>query len=194
MDQVTETFFFTLFATGALGLYYWLSDIDQEGRSNWSKIVGRYFVTSSPAARPEPENSVDTGFDEEDEYDVDRIANINKEGNVVLPDNDDDNESISLFPAELQRILERRKIETIAALIVESKRKSFQNGILPETRAITAIFGVTVSSKQESDYQRLRAMLKAELAKREQPAGAKFPELSEEQQAVRRELGLEEAI
>lgn len=175
MNQVTETFWFAVSATALLALYYWLSDIDQAGRSNWSKIISRYFVTSRPAARPEPESDVDDSFDEEDEYNVDRIAMADNEGK------------------ELLSVAERAKVEALAALIVASRKKSFQNGEVPETRGLTSVFGVTVSSKQESDYQRLRAMLKAELAKREQPARAKFPELSEEQRAIRRELGLEVA-
>jgi hypothetical protein len=174
MNQVTETFWFTLFATGALALFYWLSDIDQEGRSNWSKIVNRYFVvTSSPAAQQQPEESFDDDFDEEDENDVDGVAEA-------------DNES-----KELLHVAERAKVEALAALIVASRKKSFQNGEVPETRGLTSVFGLTVSSKPGSDYQRLRAMLKAELARREQPAGAKYPGLTEEQRIARQELGLE---
>lgn len=174
MDPITETFWFAIIATAALALFYWLSDIDQEGRSNWSKIVNRYFVvTSSPAAQQQPEESFDDDFDEEDESDVDGVVEPGNEGKEAL------------------HIAERAKVEAIAALIVESKRKSFQNGTVPEVRAITTVFGVTVSSKEGSEYQRLRAMLKEQLAKLELQAAAPRYNLTEEQQAARQELGLE---
>lgn len=176
MDPITETFWFAIIATAALALFYWLSDIDQAGRSNWSKIVSRYTITSSPAARQQPEESFDDDFDdfdEEDEDGVDGVAEPDNEGKEAL------------------HIAERAKVEAIAQLVVESKRKSFQNGAVPEVRAITTVFGVTVSSKEGSEYQRLRAMLKEQLAKLELQAVAPRYSLTEEQQAARQELGLE---
>lgn len=175
-QSITETTVVTIALVCLVAAFHWLSDTSRDGRPNWRLIVDRYFVvTSSPARSVELESDVDEPFDEDEEEDVDGVAMPDNKGNEVLS------------------IVEQAKIAAIAALIVESKRKSFQNGTVPEVRAITTVFGVTVSSKQESDYQRLRSMLKAELAKREQPARAKFPELSEEQQAIRRELGLEVA-
>lgn len=175
MNQVTETFWFAVTATAVLALYYWLSDIDRAGRPNWSKIISRYFVTSSPAARPVQEERFDDSFDEDEEEDVDGIVEPDKANNEAL------------------HIAEQAKLEAIALLIAESRKKPFQNGEVPETRSLKAVFGVTASSKPGSEYQRLRAMLKAELAKREAPTGGRFPDLTEEQKATRQELGLEVA-
>lgn len=175
-QSITETTVVTIALVCLVAAFHWLSDTSRDGRPNWRLIVDRYFVvTSSPARSVELESDVDEPFDEDEEEDVDGVAMADNEGK------------------ELLSVAERAKVEALAALIVASRKKSFQNGEVPETRGLTSVFGLTVSSKPGSEYQRLRAMLKAELAKREQPARAKFPELSEEQRAIRRELGLEVA-
>lgn len=174
-QSITETTVVTIALVCLVAVFHWLSDTSRDGRPNWRLIVDRYFVvTSSPARSVELESDVDDSFDEEDEYDVDRIAEPDKANNEAL------------------HIAERAKLEAIALLIAESHQKPFQNGEVPETRSLKAVFGVTASSKPGSEYQRLRAMLKAELAKREQPK-PRFPELTEEQKLVRQELGLEVA-
>jgi hypothetical protein len=79
---------------------------------------------------------------------------------VATPQNEDN---------ELLRVAERAKVEALAALILESNHKSFQNGKVPETRGLAALFGVSASSDPNSEYQRLRAMLKAKLDRRSRP-------------------------
>lgn len=69
----------------------------------------------------------------------------------------------------LRVALERAQIATIATLIMESQSKAFQNGVLPETRALTSVFKVSVSSSTTSEYQRLRQLLKIELEQRAKP-------------------------
>ncbi|NJO83350.1 MAG: hypothetical protein HC828_11365 [Blastochloris sp.] len=59
-------------------------------------------------------------------------------------------------------VVEDAKIEALALLIRESKRKSFMNGIVPETRGMEALFGVKASSTSV-DYKRLQAKLKKAL-------------------------------
>lgn len=71
---------------------------------------------------------------------------------------------------EALHVAETAKLETIAALIAESKRKRFHDGEVPETRALEAVFGVKPSSEPTSNYQRLRLLLKDELARLNPPA------------------------
>lgn len=66
-------------------------------------------------------------------------------------------------------VYEDGQLAALLALILESKRKPFQNGEVAETRAIECVFGVTRSSQANSEYQRLRARLKAELDRRNAP-------------------------
>lgn len=66
-------------------------------------------------------------------------------------------------------IYEDGQLAALLSLILESKRKPFQNGEVAETRAIECVFGVTRSSQASSEYQRLRARLKAELERRNAP-------------------------
>lgn len=66
-------------------------------------------------------------------------------------------------------IYEDGQLAALLALLLESKRKPFQNGEVAETRAIECVFGVTRSSQASSEYQRLRARLKAELERRNAP-------------------------
>lgn len=66
-------------------------------------------------------------------------------------------------------IYEDGQLAALLALLLESKRKPFQNGEVAETRAIECVFGVTRSSQANSEYQRLRARLKAELERRNAP-------------------------
>lgn len=175
-QSITETTFVTIVLVCLVAAFHWLTDTSRDGRPNWRLIADRYFVvTSSPALSVEPESDVDELFDEDEEEGVDGFAKPDNKGNDVLS------------------IVEQAKVTAIAVLIAESRRKSFQNGEVPETRALTSVFGVTVSSKEGSEYKRLRAMLKTELAKLEQPAEKPRYNLTEEQQMIRRELRLEAA-
>lgn len=175
-QTITETTFVTIALVCLVAAFHWLTDKGLDGQTNWQWLVSRYFVTSSAPRQLEEKSDVDEPFDEEEEEGIDGIAKPDNTSNEVL------------------YVAERAKVQAIAALIAESRRKSFQNGEVPETRALTSVFGVTVSSKEGSEYKRLRAMLKEQLAKLEQPAAApRFPTLTEEQQLVRRELGLEGA-
>jgi hypothetical protein len=67
------------------------------------------------------------------------------------------------------RVAEDATLAALAALILESRSKGFQNGVVPETRGLTRLFGVKVSSEPRSEYQRLRRRLQEELA-RQNPA------------------------
>lgn len=66
-------------------------------------------------------------------------------------------------------IVERTTIATLAKLIIESQRKSFHDGKVPETRSLELLFGVSRSSEKDSEYQRLRLLLKDELARLDPP-------------------------
>jgi hypothetical protein len=69
-------------------------------------------------------------------------------------------------------VAERAKLAALAALITESRRKPFAQGQVPETRGLAILFGVSASSDPSSEYQRLRALLKAELARLDPPMAA----------------------
>lgn len=100
---------------------------------------------------------------------------------VVLPQN---GRNTSLH------IAEDAKLEALAQLTLESRRKAFQNGIVPETRAIYAILGIAPSSDMNSDYKRVKRILAAKIAMLQGSDETEFPDLSPSQVATRQRLNL----
>jgi hypothetical protein len=89
---------------------------------------------------------------------------------------DEDNEPLS--------DAEGAKLHALAALIIESRKKAFQNGQVPETRGLHVVFGVTASSDPKSEYQRLRLLLRDELFRRTAPPAKEYAPITPEQQAT----------
>ena len=65
--------------------------------------------------------------------------------------------------------VEAAQIATLATLIRESTRKPFANGKVSQTRALKAVFGVTPSSSEGSEYQRLLRLLREALKDNDTP-------------------------
>lgn len=89
------------------------------------------------------------------------------------------------------RFAEDAKLEALAQLILESRRKAFQNGIVPETRAIKAILGVSPSGDADSDYKRVKKSLEVKLRMLQDLDDTEYTPLTPAQAATRRELALE---
>lgn len=65
---------------------------------------------------------------------------------------------------ELQ-IAEEATLQCLARLYIESRRKAFQNGMVPETRGLETVFGCSRTSAPDSEYQRLLGLFRAEVAR-----------------------------
>lgn len=92
---------------------------------------------------------------------------------------------------EVLRVAEDAKLEALAQIILESRRKAFQNGIVPETRAIGAILGVKPSSDKNSEYKRVKRILQAKIEMLQEPDDIEYTPLTPEQATTRRQLALE---
>lgn len=102
-------------------------------------------ITSSQSTVDEPIATVAEPIATDEQTALQPIAEPSNEGNEAL--------------------IIAAKVEALAAVIMESQRASFKNGIVAETRAIKAIFGCAETSNPSSEYQQIKRLLAAEKAK-----------------------------
>lgn len=140
-------------------------------------VLRRYFVATPLTSSLAPDDSPDLAV-------VPPVAAMTTSGvaGVATPQNGRN---------DPLQIAEAATLQALARLIAESQRQPFQNGEVAETRSLKALFGVSPSSDARSEYQRLRALLKTELARLQPPRGPQFPPLTPEQEATRQALKLQ---
>lgn len=170
-----------LLLLGAIRFFAWLTYLQETYGSLGGAIVAgvRYFVVVHSVKSPEDRPAIARN--------VDVVADVAPALQPIAEPQNEDNDLLS--------IVERAKVEALASLILESRHKAFQNGQVPETRGMHVLFGVSASSDPGSEYQRLRGMLRSEIARQSQPP-ATYRERTPEQQAARQwiEQDLEEAL
>lgn len=176
LDFIFDVLKMTAFVAAVALVWGFWEDVSRPFR--WA--YHRYFiheprhVLSTEASQDDDELSESQHVDSTLRHTLQPVATPNNNNNAAL------------------HVAERAKLEALAVLIVESRRKGFQNGQVPETRGLETVFNVGRSSAAGSDYQRLRAALKAELDRLQpKPAAPAFPALTQDQQLLRAELGLD---
>lgn len=77
-------------------------------------------------------------------------------------------------------VAELATLQCLARLYIESRERGFQDGKLPETRAIEICFGCKRSGSDKSEYKRLLTALRAEVARLDPGHKPEFTELDEQ--------------